>query len=168
MTVQTYKKYFSLILNIKIIILFFPHTNHRGDFMKECEKAYIAGIIDGEGSIMLQKFHKNEYPSPCVSVASTTLELLKWIKKTVGNGVIKHKKNYNIDKHKDCYSYVIKYDMAIKLLNEIYPYLIIEVKKRRAEMILKYYKNLTPRNGKYSDEMLDAKRKFYEEYINIR
>jgi hypothetical protein len=41
--------------------------------MTELEKAYIAGIIDGEGSIMLQNFHNNEYPSPCVSIASTTL-----------------------------------------------------------------------------------------------
>lgn len=63
--------------------------------MNETEKAYIAGIIDGEGSIMLQRFHAKEYPSPCVSIASTTLELLKWIKKTVGKGVIVSKKNYN-------------------------------------------------------------------------
>ena len=41
--------------------------------MTETEKAYIAGIIDGEGSIILQKFHKKEYPSLCVSIASTTL-----------------------------------------------------------------------------------------------
>ena len=33
--------------------------------MTETEKAYIAGIIDGEGSIMLQKIHKNEHPAPC-------------------------------------------------------------------------------------------------------
>lgn len=33
------------------------------------EKAYIAGIIDGEGSIMLQNFHKNQLPSPCVTIA---------------------------------------------------------------------------------------------------
>ncbi|MBU3209659.1 hypothetical protein [Clostridium algidicarnis] len=31
------------------------------------EKAYIAGIIDGEGSIMLLKFHHNQFPSPCIS-----------------------------------------------------------------------------------------------------
>lgn len=31
---------------------------------------------------MLQTFHHNEYPSPCVSIASTTLELLDWIKLT--------------------------------------------------------------------------------------
>ena len=46
--------------------------------MLETEKAYIAEIIDGEGSIMLTRFHKNEYHSPCVSIASTDLELLEW------------------------------------------------------------------------------------------
>ena len=77
--------------------------------INQIEKAYIAGIIDGEGSIMLQKFHSNEHPSPCVSIASTTLELLQWIKSTVGNGRITKKKNYNNEKHKDCYSYKINF-----------------------------------------------------------
>lgn len=44
------------------------------------QKAYIAGIIDGEGSIMLFRFHNNQFPSPCISISSTTIELLKWIK----------------------------------------------------------------------------------------
>lgn len=44
--------------------------------MIETEKAYIAGIIDGEGSIMLTRFHKNQYHSPCVSISSTDIELL--------------------------------------------------------------------------------------------
>ena len=57
--------------------------------MTELKKAYIAGLIDGEGSIMLQKFHHNEYPSPCISISSTTLELLHWIKFIVGKGIIR-------------------------------------------------------------------------------
>ena len=85
--------------------------------MTETEKAYIAGIIDGEGSIMLQRIHKNEHPSPCVSITSTTLELLEWVKNTVGKGRIISKKNYNIEKHKDCYSYVLRRNNAIQLLN---------------------------------------------------
>lgn len=122
--------------------------------MTELEKAYIAGIIDGEGSIMLQKFHTNEYPSPCVSIASTTLELLNWIQSVVGNGTIKRKKNYNISEHKDCYSYVLKYNDALAFLQEIYPYLIINSKKKRAELLLNKHKSVTPRNGRYSDEVL--------------
>ncbi len=62
--------------------------------MIKTEKAYIAGIIYEEESIMLYKIHSNEHPSPCISIASTTLELLKWIKETIGKGSIIRKKNY--------------------------------------------------------------------------
>ncbi len=136
--------------------------------MTEIEKAYIAGIIDGEGSIMLQRFHTNQYPAPCVSIASTTIELLTWLKGTIGYGVIIKKKNYNPEKHKLSYSFVIKQNNAIKLLEDIYPYLIIESKRKRAEMIITQYKSLTPRNGRYTDELLAKKEIFYEEFINAK
>ena len=132
--------------------------------MTETEKAYIAGIIDGEGSIMLQRIHKNENPSPCVSITSTTLELLEWVKNTVGKGRIISKKNYNIEKHKDCYSYVLRRNNAIQLLNDIYPYLIINTKKKRAELIISTYKSITPGNGYYTEEILTLK----EEFIGIK
>ncbi|MBE6059348.1 MAG: hypothetical protein E7215_04130 [Clostridium sulfidigenes] len=136
--------------------------------MTEIEKAYVAGIIDGEGSIMLQRFHTNQYPAPCVSIASTTIELLTWLKDTIGYGVIIKKKNYNPEKHKLSYSFVIKQNNAIKLLEDIYPYLIIESKRKRAKMIITQYKALTPRNGRYTDEQLAKKEMFYEEFINAK
>lgn len=136
--------------------------------MTETEKAYIAGIIDGEGSVMLQRIHKNEHPSPCVSIASTTLELLELVKNTVGKGRIISKKNYNIEKHKDCYSYFSRKNDAIQLLNDIYPYLIINTKKKRAELIISTYKSVTSRNGYYTDEMLIAKEEFYKEFMRIK
>lgn len=136
--------------------------------MTETEKAYIAGIIDGEGSVMLQKIHKNEHPSPCISIASTTLELLEWIKKVVGKGTITKKKNYNLEIHKDCYSYVLRRNDAISLLIDIEPYLVIDVKRKRTELILKKYKSLTPRNGRYTEEMLVEKEEFYNEFIGIK
>ncbi|MDR7870556.1 MAG: hypothetical protein RIN55_06845 [Tissierellaceae bacterium] len=48
-----------------------------------------------EGSIMLSKYHKSEYPSPCISISSTDLELLEWAKDKIGSGKINKKKNYN-------------------------------------------------------------------------
>lgn len=136
--------------------------------MTETEKAYIAGIIDGEGSIMLQKIHSNEFPSPCISIASTTLELLEFIKITVGKGSIIKKKNYNESLHKDCYSYVLRRNHAINLLIEIYPYLIIYSKKERAKLIIEKYRLVTPRNGHYSKELLITKENFYNEFISIK
>lgn len=136
--------------------------------MTEVEKAYIAGIIDGEGSIMLTRFHKNELPSPCVSIASTSIELLTWIKEVTNIGTIKGKKNYNKDNHKDSFSYVIKHDNTINLLIEIYPYLILNDKKKRAHMIINEYKSLTPRNGRYSENLLEQKLDFYKRFIEIK
>ncbi|EPY2305867.1 LAGLIDADG family homing endonuclease [Clostridium sporogenes] len=132
------------------------------------QKAYIAGIIDGEGSIMLLKFHGNQFPSPCISISSTTIELLEWIKSVTKIGTIKRKKNYNPEKHTDSFTYTIKYNNAINLLIEIEPYLVIKSKKDRARLIIEKYKSVTPRNGKYSNEMLGAKEEFYKEFINIK
>jgi len=85
------------------------------------QKAYIAGIIDGEGSTMILKFHNNQFPSPCISISSPTIELLEWIKSITKIGTIKRKKNYNTEKHTDSFTYTIKYNDAINLLIQIGP-----------------------------------------------
>ena len=136
--------------------------------MTETEKAYIAGIIDGKGSIMLQILNKGKSPSPCVSIDSTTLKLLEWIKEVFGAGRIIHKKNYNPEVHKECYSYVLKFDNAIDMLKQIYTYLIIGVKKERARLIIMDYKNVTPRNGRYNEEMLRIKKEFYNRFMKLK
>lgn len=53
------------------------------------------------------------------------------------------------------------------MLNEIEPYLVITQKKLRAKLILTEYKALTPRNGRYSPELLKAKEDFYQRFISI-
>jgi hypothetical protein len=132
------------------------------------EKAYIAGIIDGEGSIMLLSFHRNQQPAPCISISSTTLELLNWVKEKIGTGSIISKKNYNTEKHKYSYTYTLRYDAAIDLLSEIADYLVIGTKKKRAQLILNDYKNVTSRNGRYTEEMLKQKQLFYEKFMVLK
>lgn len=135
--------------------------------MTKTEIAYLAGIIDGEGSIMLTKYHKSEYPSPCISISSTDLELLNWIKERVGSGRITNKKNYNIEKHKTSFTYTVNYDAAIKILFLVEPYLVINKKKLRASLIINNYKNVTARNGKYSEEKLKLKEQFYIDFMAL-
>lgn len=117
---------------------------------------------------MLQTFHKNQLSAPCISITSTTIELLEWIKTRINTGTITGKNNYNKEKHKDCYTLTIRYDSAINLLEEITPYLVINTKIKRANLILEKYKSVTSRNGRYSNEMLELKNQFYEEFINIK
>lgn len=135
--------------------------------MTKTETAYIAGIIDGEGSISLIRQSCNQHHSPVVSVASTDLELLEWLLSTIGSGTVIKKKNYNPSKHKDSYTYTIIRHAAIQLLEDIVPYLIINKKRLRAEHIINNYRSVTLRNGRYNSEQLEAKSKFYDDFIAI-
>ncbi len=135
--------------------------------MNKEHAAYIAGIIDGEGSISLIRLHSNQYPSPFISISSSDLELLEWIKNITGLGSIIRKKNYKPTKHKESYTLNIKYNEAILLLNEIVDYLVLTRKKQRALLILSEYKSVTPRNGRYSKEILAKKELFYQRFMSI-
>lgn len=135
--------------------------------MTSIEVAYLAGIIDGEGSIMLSKYHKSEYPSPYISISSTDSELLEWIKDKMGSGRINKKKNYNIDKHKTSYTYFIYYDVAIDIMKKIEPFLVITKKKLRAKFIVENYKKVTQRNGRYSEQQKLVKEQFYLDFMAL-
>lgn len=135
--------------------------------MTDEEKAYVAGIVDGEGSIMLIKFHKNQQPAPYLSIASISLELLNWIRHKTGLGLVKSKKNYKPNIHKDSYTYTARYNDAFHLIELIAPYLVIAEKKQKAQLILNEYKKFTPRNGRYSEELLKQKEDFNNRFYSI-
>ena len=122
---------------------------------REVEKAYIAGIVDGEGTVTLMKHHKNETHIPFVGIANNNLKLLKWIKSIVGGNICSKKKR--LPHHNDSYVLNIRQDRALRFLNEIKEYLI--VKRQQAELITAKYKSVTHRAGKYTPEMLAKKNK---------
>jgi hypothetical protein len=109
-----------------------------------------------------------QLPSPCVTIPSTTCDLLYWIQNKTNCGTITKKKNYNHEKHHNSYTLTFRYNQAINLLKEIEPYLIIQSKRLRASLIINKYKALTPRNGRYSPQALTAKKNLYLEFIHIK
>lgn len=132
--------------------------------MKDLDIGYIAGIIDGEGTITLTK--DKEFRYPVISVASCTLSILEELRRICGGGVISSKKTYK-PTHSPSWNWKIERRRAIAVLEEVTPYLHEPKKKARAELILKDYTRLTPRNGKYTDEMRAAKHKFEDEFFAI-
>ncbi|MGJ7920192.1 LAGLIDADG family homing endonuclease [Neobacillus sp. LXY-4] len=97
--------------------------------MEKWEAAYVAGIIDGEGSITLTRMHGQEFRRPCISIASTDLELLLYIQSLTG-GVINNKKNYNPEKHKNSFTlYIKKKKDVIDTLQHISPFLRVNKKE---------------------------------------
>ncbi|WP_416729492.1 hypothetical protein [Fictibacillus sp. JL2B1089] len=135
--------------------------------MKKLEASYIAGVIDGEGSIMLTRMHKNEFRRPCISIASTDLELLQYVQSHTG-GILVCKKNYYPLMHKKSFTLTIKKkDIVFYLLNQIVPFLRIHKKRKRALFILKEYNNVTSRNGKYTPELLNQKLLFEKRFFEL-
>ncbi|MBT2643431.1 LAGLIDADG family homing endonuclease [Bacillus sp. ISL-41] len=135
--------------------------------MEIWEASYIAGVIDGEGSITLTRMHENEHRRPVLTIASTDKELLIYIQSLTG-GIITNKRNYKPGTHKDSFTLSIKSKFEVlATLQRIHPYLRIERKRRRALWILERYDLVTPRNGKYRPEMLKAKIEFEDFFFKI-
>jgi len=61
------------------------------------EAAYLAGLIDGEGTISLSRRHANERRQLVVSISSTEPELVDWAASTTGAGKITRKRDSERD-----------------------------------------------------------------------
>lgn len=56
------------------------------------DAAYIAGFIDGEGTISLSRKHRGDNRQLVISISNTERELLDYVKHAVGAGRITNKK----------------------------------------------------------------------------
>ena len=135
--------------------------------MTDLEKGYVAGLIDGEGTISLLKDRADaKFRYPCIEMSSTTLQMLEKLKELAQGGNISTHKTYKSN-YKQSWHYKLRGDKAIALLEEVKDYLLEPKKKARAELICSTYKSVTPRNGKYSEEILKKKVQFEEDFFNI-
>ena len=92
--------------------------------------SYTAGIIDGEGSIMIKRSKGNRpnRPTPeyrvVISVTNTNRLLLEWLFKKFG-GSIKHYAKQAFG-HKPCYTWTITAKSGIIFLRLIKPYVLLK------------------------------------------
>jgi len=130
------------------------------------DAAYIAGLIDGEGTITLQRKHRNENRRLAITIASTERQLLEFVLDASGVGTITSKKTYQ-PHHAKSFTYAVYSRQALALLQQIDSYLL-SYKKKRAALILKEYVSLTPRNGKYSASLKEQRAEFEEKFLRIK
>lgn len=128
--------------------------------------AYLAGIVDGEGTITLSSKNKGQNRRLALTVSNTERELLEWILRVVGVGIITTKKLYK-EKHSAPFTYQIHNSQAYDLLQQIAPHLK-SYKKYRADIVLKDYHRLTPRNGKYTPRLKIDRDKFISKFFSFR
>ena len=134
--------------------------------LTETTAAYVAGLIDGEGTVTLVRKHKDENRQLCVSISSTEISMLEYVKSSTAVGKITNKRTSQ-SHHSPSFAYAVYNRQALELLRQILPYLI-SYKRKRAELILRDYLTVTPRNGKYTAELLLRKRAFEKEVLSIK
>lgn len=130
----------------------------------EKELAYMAGIIDGEGTISIDyRFHRknksaHKYHRPYLSVPNTDKRLIDWIHQRF-SGCIAFRAAKN--NSRALYEWHAKTSDLEKILNALLPYLFL--KKEQAELILRIKKTIVLGTKKLSIETVS-----YREEITKR
>lgn len=133
--------------------------------LRDVDAAYIAGLVDGEGTLALSRKHGNENRQLALTISNTDRALLDSILEVVGSGKITAKRvSHPI--HTPSFTYAVYNRQALALLEQIEPYLRT-YKRERAHLILRDYLRLTPRNGKYTAAMRREREAFEREVQSI-
>jgi len=127
--------------------------------LRPTDAAYLAGLVDGEGTITLSRRHANERRQLVLSVVSTEPALLDWVVAAVNAGKVTRKRTVS-ERHAPSQTFSIANRQALQLLRQVAPYLR-SYKRCRAELVLDQYVAVTPRNGHYTPS-LDAERRAFE------
>lgn len=128
--------------------------------------AYIGGLIDGEGTVTLSRLHANESRRLVVSIANNEIEMLTFVLEQTGAGKITRKRSLS-ERHMESYCYAITARQALALLRQVSPHMR-SYKRKRAELALRLYEALTPRNGRYSPSVIEERRKFERDLLSLR
>lgn len=133
--------------------------------MKKEIIVYLAGIIDGEGSIRIElekgkKRQRPDYYRLRLSVSNTYYGLMEWLTEHFIGSFIKEKKR--VGNLKQVYQWEIKAPKRVaQIVRLIYPYLI--VKKRQAEIAFELAEIMGKTRHKYSSEERQRIRLLYEQ-----
>lgn len=115
--------------------------------------AYTAGILDGEGSIMLPRLHK-KITYLRVAISNTDFNLIKFLLNNFGGSFVEyHHKNPNWKRQ---YCWVVASKQALNFLSSIRPYLIL--KSQQADIAIEFQLRKRSR-GQYQtkeEKLLDA------------
>lgn len=129
------------------------------------DAAYIAGLVDGEGTVTLSRLHRNENRRLVVCISNNDLALLGYVRSTIGAGRITSKRVYST-RHAPSFNYQINNRQALDVLRQIVMYLK-SYKMARARLALRDYLRLTPRNGRYTPGLAAERQRFETDLLAI-
>ncbi|MGP4073605.1 LAGLIDADG family homing endonuclease [Piscibacillus sp. B03] len=111
--------------------------------LKSWEAAYIAGMIDSEGTISLKKITNNQGNQPVITITSSDLNMLVFIQSILPGSLYSKKVSIS---NKEIYRYTIEIkhkENVYYALNQIKPYLRVEKKKKQVNQVLDTLKSNT-------------------------
>jgi hypothetical protein len=109
-------------------------------YIKDTSLAYLAGIIDGEGSISLVRSHakrtRGRYVYPLLRIANTDRAIIDWIAERIPFGA-RHYSSAMNERCKAVHHIGWASGDAIKLLSAVVPFLV--AKQQQAEIVLRLW-----------------------------
>jgi len=142
------------------------HTYREVRSLSATEAAYLAGLIDGEGTVTLSRKHAGDMRQLVVSISNTELPILEFALLSIGAGKLTHKSTSKAN-HSPSYAYAVWNRQALSLLAQVEPYMK-SYKAHRARLALRDYVRLTPRNGKYTEAMRTERLLFEDALLALR
>lgn len=131
--------------------------------MDHVNLGWVAGIIDGEGSVELGK--RTMWRRPEVSVASTDKEMIDLLKILCGGSV--SGRSVRKAGWKRSWVWSISSDRALNLLAKIEPLMMCPKKKDRTRLLVYGYKAVTSRNGYYTEQQQQRKQEFERIFFEL-
>jgi len=133
--------------------------------LPETDKAYIAGLIDGEGCISIAPKHKPGYYDVRLTISNTSKSLIEWAVTRIGGLFYADHWDYSrsnepsSNRHPETWklrsSLIFTSQKARAILHAVLPYLVI--KRPQAELALSYFDLVRP-SGYHIPEDLKLKR----------
>jgi hypothetical protein len=128
--------------------------------------AYLAGIIDGEGTIGIYKGGGPYSYYLRLIVTNSSLPLMKWVHAGVGGSFIKQRRD--TDRHAQIWYVILMQQRAAHLIRRCLPYII--VKRAQADNALEFIDEFVSSRGTGrapSDQELARRIRHYEEALRL-
>lgn len=117
------------------------HKGVKCNILTETQAAYIAGFLDGEGSIIIVHKKPTRYSlRVSISQSARARQVLDWISEVTGIGASINKNPTKGENHAVGLTWVCNSYAAETLLAQLFPYLI--VKRQQAELAIDFHNKL--------------------------
>jgi len=132
----------------------------------DIEIGWLAGIIDGEGSVSMDPRNGSRYPR--ISVPSTDIAILEKCQKITGYGSITPRHSRRSIKHSPTWQWRISGSrQVLDVLCLLHEHLTCPRKKARASFIIRHIDELCKIGGNYSLKELERRKELQTAFFDL-